>query len=151
RKELYEDVSRWKLSVVHGSELMNWEQTEDVREDLYYENIKDWEPLALDQDALTTEVEAKLSYHYPYLQATESRAKQSVTELKRQREIADEYSSTEIIQPFSQPIFNRPKFMQEKEKLTASEYGTIIHTVMQHLPMEKSLDKQEIDAYIQHL
>src|SRR5699024_12424700 len=83
--------------------------------------------------------------------AVNTRAKQSVTEIKRQQEIEDVYSSQDVLKPIRQPITKRPLFMQEKRELTAAEKGTAMHDVMQYLPFNHKLTKQEITKNINEL
>lgn len=150
-KELYNHPSRWKIAFLHGSDLSKIATVNETNKELYKRSIEEWKPLDLDDDTLTKTVDKKLSFQYPYRIATETRAKQSVTELKRQREMIDEYSSKDFIESRTRPLFERPRFMQKEEKLTAAEYGTLIHTVMQHLPMNKPLTDEEVKEYIHML
>src|SRR5699024_4065352 len=88
------------------------------------------------------EVNNSLDYTDPYYDAVNTRAKQSVTEIKRRQEIEDVYSSQDVLKPIRQPITKRPLFMQEKKELTAAEKGTAMHAVMQYLPFNHKLKKQ---------
>ncbi len=79
-------------------------------------------------------------------------AKLSVTELKRR--IA-EYETEMVVQlskistkKFNKTrLYRRPDFMQ-KTDITASEYGTLMHSVMQHLDLRGKLDADDISAQI---
>src|SRR5699024_9098255 len=53
--------------------------------------------------------------------------------------------------PIGQPITKRPLFMQEKKELTAAEKGTAMHAVMQYLPFNHKLTKQEITKNINEM
>src|SRR5690606_16831635 len=90
-------------------------------------------------------------YKYPYEQEAFFRAKQSVTELKRQRELKDEFSGDHLLRRMKRPIIKRPRFMQEKKTLSASEIGTAMHTVMQHIPLTKALNEEEIAEVVESL
>lgn len=148
RETIQADASNWDISVIHGSELVN--SGEDIREEssLIEKNITKWKQLSLEDKELEETVFERLAYIYPFAEAAETRAKQSVTEIKRQRELLDEYSSNDLLTSSQMPIIDRPKFMQKEKKLSATEIGTIMHTVMQHLPFEKTLDKLEIKSYL---
>src|SRR5690625_193397 len=115
------------------------------------EHMIDWEKLELEDTAVDEAVNQRLSYQYPYEEAVRSRAKQTVTEIKRQREIRDAYSSDQLVQSFQAPIIKRPNFIQEEKTITGAEKGTIMHTVMQHLPLTRPLNQTEIIAYIENL
>ncbi|MEJ7400627.1 hypothetical protein, partial [Staphylococcus epidermidis] len=46
----------------------------------------------------------------------------------------------------------RPKFLSQQGKRKANEVGTLMHTVMQHLPFKMSrLTETELDEYIDRL
>src|SRR5699024_6690161 len=72
-------------------------------------------------------------------------------EIKRQQELKDEYSSNQLVQQYRAPIIKRPNFMQEEKVISAAEKGTIMHTVMQHLPFTKKLNETEINNVIDKL
>lgn len=147
-KEIITDPSEWSISVIHGSELTNLEEQVTEKQQDLKENVVNWQPFSLEEEALDEYVEERLSYQYPFKEAVLSRAKQSVTEIKRQRELKDDYSSDQLVQSFQAPIVKRPNFMQREKAITNAEKGTIMHTVMQHLPFTKRLDEAEIKAYI---
>ncbi|WP_047986175.1 helicase-exonuclease AddAB subunit AddA [Ornithinibacillus californiensis] len=150
-EEIRVDPSEWDISIIHGSELTNLEE-ESIEEDLQLrDKINAWEPLELEEPDLDSFVDSRLSFQYPFDEAAHSRAKQSVTEIKRQREIKDEYSATQLVQPFKTPISKKPIFMQKEKTLSAAEKGTAMHTVMQHLPMQRSMNRGEIEEYVERL
>ncbi|GAA0438130.1 helicase-exonuclease AddAB subunit AddA [Lentibacillus halophilus] len=145
------DPSEWKTMVVHGSTYTNLGEASESAEIHLQEKLINWEPLELEENAYTKAVANRLSYQYPYQQAAKSRSKQTVTELKRQHEQKDEYSGDQFIAPFQPPIIKRPAFMQEKKELTATERGTAMHTVMQHIPLEKPISSAEIAEWVESL
>lgn len=149
--DIHLDPSKWKVEIFHGSELTNLNETEATPELTYKENINNWNELHLNDAKLIEEVDQRLSYLYPYIEASHSRAKQTVTEIKRQREIKDDYSSDQIVRGFQAPIIKRPNFMQKEKVISSADKGTAMHTVMQHLPLKRELSSDEIDAYIVEL
>ncbi|MFS0671959.1 helicase-exonuclease AddAB subunit AddA [Ornithinibacillus sp. 179-J 7C1 HS] len=150
-KEIRTDPSEWDITIIHGSELTNLEE-ESIEEDVNLkEKINAWHPVEINEPALEAFVDERLSYRYPFEEAAYSRAKQSVTEIKRQRELKDEYSATQLVQPFKTPISKKPIFMQKQKTLSAAEKGTAMHTVMQHLPMQKRMTQIEIAEYVEEL
>lgn len=138
------DPSKWNVSVIHGSELTNLSMINEQVDQQVKQNIMEWNPLILTDHALTEKVNHRLSYEYHYHEASTLRAKQTVTEIKRQRELKDEYSGEQLVPSFQAPIIKRPQFMQQERTITAAERGTIMHTVMQHLSFHKQLDEGEI-------
>lgn len=150
-EEIRVDPSEWDITILHGSELANLDE-ESLEEDLQLrEKIQAWQPVELEDAELDSFVDNRLSYQYPFDEAAHSRAKQSVTEIKRQREIKDEYSATQLVQPFKTPIVKKPLFMQKEKTLSAAEKGTAMHTVMQHIPFRQKMQRDEILEFIESL
>ncbi len=87
-----------------------------------------------------TPVTSSFSREYPYLEATKAKRKYSVSELKKLSQIelegeeshyekrADTKENEELI-----PVFLR----EQEEKITSARKGTIIHSLMEHLPFER--------------
>ncbi len=78
-------------------------------------------------------VQEQLSWQYPHQAAVGKPAKLSVSEIKRRFELVDPAGSEPLFE--RPPIITRPAFLQAAGKLTAAEYGTVLHTVMQHLEL----------------
>lgn len=76
-------------------------------------------------------VAKRLQWQYNCTEAVFTPAKLSVSEIKRRFQDED----TAVVNPSWHPptISARPAFIQAEGKLTAAEYGTIMHTVMQHI------------------
>ncbi|WP_226038064.1 helicase-exonuclease AddAB subunit AddA [Aquibacillus saliphilus] len=144
-----EDDSKWKVQLVHGSEYSSLDQLEQKQELDLQHTINEWKPVDDIDEKLSTKVDERLSFVYPHKNASRYRAKQTVTEIKRQREVKDDYSDSELIQPFKAPIIKRPKFMQKQKNLTAAERGTAMHTVMQHIPLTKKWGIEEVKEFVQ--
>ncbi|USK40216.1 helicase-exonuclease AddAB subunit AddA [Cytobacillus firmus] len=98
------------------------------------------------ESAYKTKVEEQLSWKYSFKQAAQARSKQSVSEVKRQREIfSEEDSGTELIRKISKPMLSRPRFMQEKS-LSPAERGTAMHAVMQHIDFSRPVTVETISS-----
>lgn len=149
-KEIRKDASKWKVSVIHASQLVHLDKIQDETDQELKQAITHWTPLPLSDQALKLEVEKRLSYQYPYQEAVLARAKQTVTEIKRQRERVDDYSAQQLIRSKA-PIVKRPQFMQQEKTITAAEIGTAMHTVMQHLPLSQSLSESDIAEFVETL
>ena len=81
-------------------------------------------------------------------------AKLSVTEVKR-RILETEEDSARLIElgkkKFDKAkLYRRPNFMQKTE-ITAAEFGTLMHSVMQHLKLDGTLDAKNISAQIDEM
>lgn len=145
------DPSNWDISIIHGSELANLKDSTVDLDLQLKDHIDAWEPVEVDDHHLDQLVANRLTFQYNYQDAVRSRAKQSVTEIKRQQQIKDEYSSDQLVQPYRAPIVKRPAFMQKKKTLSPVEKGTAMHTVMQHLPFDQQMGTFEIKEFIEML
>ncbi|WP_338029465.1 PD-(D/E)XK nuclease family protein [Gracilibacillus halophilus] len=113
--------------------------------------IFEWQPQQLIDQKQKEKVDRALNFVYPYQDAQFYRAKQSVTEMKRQQEVKDMYSDAQLIEPFRAPIRKRPRFMQEEETLSRAEIGTAMHTVMQHIPFDRQWDRSTLEEWLDSL
>ncbi|KIX90594.1 ATP-dependent DNA helicase [Staphylococcus microti] len=99
------------------------------------------------------QIKERLLFKYPYEAAEKQPSKQSVSELKRQLETEQADTNYERVRQYrlGAVTYDRPTFMQEQHR-TAAEVGTLMHTVMQHLPFKKErLTEPELYAYFDQL
>lgn len=143
------DVSKWNITIVHHRELTIEDEREQLNRKELYATVTNWDKVPIDDRDLQAEVNARLNFVYPFKEAVNTRAKQSVTEVKNAREIKDEYSSDMLVRQYKQSVSKRPLFMQTEKQLSAAEIGTAMHTVMQHLPLTEKLNREEIVDYIE--
>lgn len=147
-KEITSHPSKWKISIVQKEELFMAEE-EVLKEEKLLEKVKNLETVDITSE-YTDFISKQLYWTYPQIDASTHRAKQSVSELKRQYELADPNSSNEFIRTFSRPISNRPAFMQEKS-LTSAEKGTITHLIMQHIELDTDITIETIQQLMKNL
>ncbi|WP_173916989.1 helicase-exonuclease AddAB subunit AddA [Halobacillus sp. Marseille-Q1614] len=145
--EIQYDASQWEVQLSHGSDYSHIEEIEKLRDEKLQEQIAKWDGEEREQSPLVE----RLNYKYPHEQAAHARAKQTVTEIKRQRESIDEYSSDQLLVPYRAPLVKRPRFMQENQGLSAGEIGTAMHTVMQHIPLNEAKSAAEVEEFVEHL
>ncbi len=95
------------------------------------------------------EIEEKLNYIYPYEFSTRKPATISVTEIKK---IQNNYEEELINTIFEQKvILKKPLFIQneeEKEKISGTERGTIVHLVMEVLDLKNVSSVNDIKSQI---
>ncbi|KQL18624.1 helicase-exonuclease AddAB subunit AddA [Cytobacillus solani] len=141
--DITEHPSCWAITILNSQEaamIMEEDslETEDLLEKVYAGELV---PV---QSEWKGAVEEQLSWKYPELAASRYRSKQSVSEVKRQKEIfSAEESGTEVIRKFQKTLLSRPRFMQEKS-LTPAERGTAMHMVMQHIDFRESVTVESI-------
>lgn len=150
-REILEDPSKWKVQRIQSQRYQKIEEANKQTEQTIKQAIDEWKPIPLEENEQKIEAERRLSYQYKYQDAIFYRAKQTVTELKRQFELKDDYSDQQIIEPFRAPIQKRPRFVQEDAALTKAEIGTAMHTVMQHLPFDRKWKTADLQEFVSKL
>lgn len=140
--ELANDLSEWKVEIL-GSQDLKTADEKNSQEALYMTAVQNLQPVPEGND--TGWVEHLLGWQYGYLNAIGKPAKLSVSEIKRRFEIEENAEAERI---FERPaLAARPRFTQLSGKMTAAEYGTLMHCFMQHIDLagdvsEKGLAKQ---------
>ena len=147
-EEMTSHPSNWKISIVQSEELVSIEEQVQAEENLL-EHVKNAEKVDISSEYVS-QIQKQLYWKYPQIDAATHRSKQSVSELKRQYELSDPNSATDLIRTFSRPISKRPTFMQEKS-LTPAEKGTITHLVMQHIDLHADITIESIQQLIANL
>ncbi|MBT2581708.1 helicase-exonuclease AddAB subunit AddA [Planococcus sp. ISL-109] len=99
-------------------------------------------------------IQSRFDFRYPHQRAVDKRSKQSVTEMKRLQllqRLDEPESFIQNFQPKTQKATpHRPDFLMDR-KLSAADIGTAVHTVMQHLPLERRLSLEEIRQFLDDL
>ncbi|OAS83930.1 helicase-exonuclease AddAB subunit AddA [Metabacillus litoralis] len=149
--EITKHPSKWTIESVKSEELQETFEAEQKFNQDILAAISEGETVAIESEQ-KQQVNDQLTWVYPYKSATRNRSKQSVSELKRQREIQDEYSDQQLIrkQASQALLYNRPSFMQSKS-ISAAERGTAMHTVMQHLTLSEPIRKDDVIDKVQEL
>lgn len=143
--DILEHPSCWTISIIKSEEAAVLSGEEKEGETDLLQLVYEGKPVPAESD-YKDKVEEQLSWKYSFKQAAHARSKQSVSEVKRQREIfSEEDSGTELIRKISKPALSRPRFMQEKS-LSPAERGTAIHAVMQHIDFSRPATEETISS-----
>ncbi|NHM31712.1 helicase-exonuclease AddAB subunit AddA [Neobacillus terrae] len=134
-EEISAHPSLWKINRLNAEELVSREDLEEEEQDTFLELVEQGKVVPIESTE-AQQVFNMLSWEYSFQDAATHRSKQSVSEMKRHREIADENSGTDLLRKFKKTNLNRPRFMQEKT-ITPAERGTALHMVMQHVDFSK--------------
>ncbi|QED47182.1 helicase-exonuclease AddAB subunit AddA [Cytobacillus dafuensis] len=135
-EEIITHPSCWNVQILNGNEAASITEEMDIQREDLLDRVLSGEAIPV-ESPFKDLVEAQLSWKYKNLKASNHRSKQSVSEVKRQKEIfSHEDAGIEYIQKLKKPLLNRPQFMQEKS-LSPAEKGTAMHTVMQHIDFSK--------------
>ncbi|MFE4524336.1 helicase-exonuclease AddAB subunit AddA [Cytobacillus firmus] len=143
--DILEHPSCWNITIIKNEEAAVLSEEANEGETDLLKLVYDGKPVPA-ESAYKDKVEEQLSWKYSFKQAAQSRSKQSVSEVKRQREIfSEEDSGTELIRKISKPMLSRPRFMQEKS-LSPAERGTAMHAVMQHIDFSRPATVERISS-----
>lgn len=137
--------SRWTVQAIST-------RTFDYETPLEHEELQ--EALATSEDqALFEEIQQRFQAQYKFQKSTLKRTKTSVSEIKRienlQRQEEPEYFFT-VPKKQQSTIAPRPIFLQEK-RMTKAEIGTVVHTIMQHVPQWGFTSIQEVETFVAQL
>lgn len=138
--------SAWKITRLLADEIKNQEVMASKEEDSLLEKVENKETIPL-TSPYQEDIQSRLTWEYSFANASIHRSKQSVSEMKRQRELSDEHSGTELLSGFKKSITKRPKFMQEKA-LSPAERGTALHMVMQHVDVARPVTIESIKTQV---
>ena len=143
----YDMSAHWLVSVLSPEDISSAAEEEPETSALL-DKLRAREPLS--PGGHPERVCAVLAWQYDMRGMEEVPAKLSVTELKR-RFSEQEAVDTPLLAP--EPVFRRPSFAREPHGLTGTEYGTIVHSVMQHLELGADLSaagiEKQLDAMVQ--
>ena len=140
--EITNHPARWQVEFISTTGLHEIAQDEQKNDQAVLEALKNGEPISI-ESRYKQQVYDQLTWTYPNKLAAIHRSKQSVTEIKRQRDSIDESSGRELVKKFRSQQADRPRFMQEKS-LTAAEKGTAMHMVMQHVDLTSEINEHTI-------
>ena len=128
--------------------------TEEVTPENERRTVNDIDDINSGNDDVKAKIHHQLAYRYPYQDDTLKPSKQSVSELKRQLETEESDTNYDRVRQYRIGVatYERPRFLSENKKRKANEIGTLMHTVMQHLPFNESgLTREELDSYVDKL
>ncbi|MBY0121077.1 helicase-exonuclease AddAB subunit AddA [Bacillus sp. S/N-304-OC-R1] len=141
--EITNHSSVWDVQLIKSEEVAKLTEEIESEKDAYLQMVYSGKEVPV-QSQFKGIVEEQLSWKYSHIEASQNRSKQSVSEVKRQKEIFSlEESGLDIIKRLSKPILNRPQFMQEKS-LSPAERGTAMHMVMQHIDLNQQITVDSI-------
>ncbi|HLR22134.1 MAG TPA: helicase-exonuclease AddAB subunit AddA [Pseudogracilibacillus sp.] len=148
-QEAYQDPTSFKLALLPAETLLNITGEQESAKTNWQQKLLAWDSSEMGDNGHYDTVDKILSFKYNYQKAAKTRAKESVTEIKRRQEVMDESSSRQFLKPFQASFSTRPRFMQEDHRLSSAEIGTAMHTVMQHIPLTAPLDQTEMKSWLE--
>ena len=141
------DPSRWKLNFI--TELTpDTPKVTDKQTLAILTTVQTLKPLPATENA--SWVNARLNWQYPHQEELTIPAKLSVTEIKRR--FAAEEAQVDLATPsYAENMFKRPQFIQQTTAITNTEYGTLMHTIMQHLDFKGDLSDSDIATQLAYM
>ncbi|MEW9501636.1 helicase-exonuclease AddAB subunit AddA [Jeotgalibacillus marinus] len=143
-----EDPSMWSIKLLPSGDHEKIEEKEE-QQAAYLDLVSQHKIVPAGSDD-KEEILSRLTWEYPFQQTTKRRSKQSVSDIKRMNEVRDERSAFDFTTNLSKKAFDRPRFMQEA-KITPTEKGTIMHTVMQHIPLDQEPTNESLEVLLEEL
>ena len=139
------DFSTWKVKMWSKNEL-----TVEKDEAAVDENNEGDLFIYSDINYIDKEIRRRLDYEYKYSLAGGLPSNVSVSDLKRSL-YENEDDDVLTVNIFKDKEVLKPKFLQEKKGLSASERGTAVHFIMQKLDLERVSNKKEIKNQIDEM
>lgn len=148
-EEIANHPSTWKIVQRTAEEIKMQEVSEESVEVDFLQKVQQSQHVPV-HSPQASEVQARFLWKYAFEDASIHRSKQSVSEIKRQKEISDEYSGTDLVQHFKKAISSRPRFMQEKS-LSPAERGTALHLIMQHVDLSQPVNSATVQELLERM
>ncbi|KGR76426.1 helicase-exonuclease AddAB subunit AddA [Ureibacillus sinduriensis] len=133
--------TKWVVTLISNTFFMNtlYSQENDV--------LAEEEEHEVDE-GLLSKLTNRFTSPYAYRNAVTKSSKTSVSEIKRIENLQRaEETETKVMNSTVTSAQKRPQFLQAK-KLSATEIGTVVHTVMQHAPKEGFSTIAEVGDYL---
>ncbi|MCG7339415.1 helicase-exonuclease AddAB subunit AddA [Staphylococcus sp. ACRSN] len=128
--------------------------SETIKDESEERTVTDIYQMQADFTGLQNQIKKQLTHEYAHPNAIHKPSKQSVSELKRQLETEQTDTNYDRVRQYKigSLSYERPAFLSQKKNRKANEIGTLMHTVMQHLPFKQNrLDETELNDYIDRL
>jgi ATP-dependent helicase/nuclease subunit A len=146
--KMAEDMSSWDVRLLTYEDVLTGRNSEVNTPEDVDAKLKAIDP-ALPQSKYTDEINRRLKFEYPYIGASRISSAVSVSELKRLKN--EELEDENTVKLMDEAKLKKPGFIQEVVGLSASEKGTVMHLVMQHLDFKKSCSYREIKEQINEM
>lgn len=140
-----DEKSRWSFSLWGKHEIPVPKQLKEKELEIKKEELHHWDTDKV-YGKYKEEIEKRLDWEYGFEAATKLPVKMTVSEIKQRWNTLDEDS--EIFSFGGTLPSRRPSFMEEKQKYTSAEKGTMIHSVFQHIDLTNCQDEQCIKKQI---
>ena len=131
------------MEVVDGNTLLAPEPVQEEKQELL-EALREKKAVPLESER-KEEVYDRLLWKYGYEEATSHRAKQSVTEIKRNYQ-SEDGSDNAFIKNYVHQL--KRVLVSWRKGLTYAERGTAVHAVMRHVDLKKPITAETLQEQI---
>ena len=141
----YSEKSHWQVSLIPASAINSFDRAaRKITEGM--ETVRALQPLPHSEKNMAEHV---LSWRYDMQGMEGIPSKLSVSELKRRFAIYDEEDNSQLLP--TPRTFNEPLFIKGKKSQAGTEYGTLLHTIMQHIDIHGGLAAEGLKEQLQRL
>ncbi|WP_309296618.1 helicase-exonuclease AddAB subunit AddA [Niallia sp. NCCP-28] len=144
-----EHPSSWNIHILSTENVLELQHDQEQEDNEWLKTVTAGKKIDK-ESPFKQQLKETFTWKYSYLDSTVFRSKQSVSELKRQGEKQDEEGGKELLKKENKPLWNRPRFLQEK-KLTPAEKGTAMHMVMQHINLKEMITAKYIERLVEEM
>lgn len=141
-ESLYEDLSQWRIYRWTKGDIILRDENKIKEKERILEELLNWNTSKA-YSPYREEIFNKLSWKYPYEEATALSVIVSVSELKKQYE--KDMIEEQMTPFFGESGLSRPHFIEQTKGLNATEKGILMHFVMKHLNLDEAKDYTEIE------
>lgn len=143
-----------KMYIHDKDEILKNKKTEEKEtqiEEMIHEEVKK------EYQEEKEKVEKILQWQYPYLTSVKLPTKTSVTKIKQMEQeeetedIEDVINQNAKTKELVKSLTEKPKFMQEEQRLSQMQKGTVMHLCVQELDETKDYTIEEIEKWVQQL
>lgn len=139
------EKSKWTFNLWNKSQIPAPQEAEKSALQIRKDELFNWDADMIYSD-YKKQIETRLNWQYKFKEATKLPVKMTVSEIKQRWTSHDEDS--ELISFTKKQPANSPSFMKEKQELSPTQRGTIIHNVLQHLDLKNCADIKRINEQI---
>lgn len=136
-----EKLKKWLELHIHGkNELANAQESKEEDQN----QMAKWSQR---KTVLSKQLQEQMEWQYPFALETQMISKTSVTQLKQEKQSSQKQEEKPKTEIFSE----KPKFLQQTDRLTGAEKGTIMHLCLQKMNVKTMHQKEDITQMIEHL
>ncbi|MFV0636153.1 helicase-exonuclease AddAB subunit AddA [Mitsuokella sp. WILCCON 0060] len=146
-----EPDAHFAVQLLQGNRIQPHEQEENLDDPILIA-VRGHQPLPASAEKEL--VEKRLNWHYEGEELTGITAKMTVSEIKQRfaEEIREEEpASVPLVKTEENLVWRRPQFLQQKGRLSPSERGTLMHSIMQNLNLHGDLSPDGLRAQVSYM